>query len=126
MRNAKVFQRKLALALALTLLAFSSVLAQPPKEVVCKITAYTNSPEETNEDSLTATMVEPTPGKTVAVSRDLISWLGGRIYIPGIGVRHVEDLMASRWTKKIDLLMPTKEKAQAFGVQEKRVIFLGL
>lgn len=98
----------------------------PPKVINATVTAYTNCPSETNEDKLTATMKEPKAGWTVAVSHDLRGWLGGRIFILGIGVRKVEDLMNSRWTKKVDVLMPTKEKALEFGAQEKKVVYLGL
>jgi len=103
------------------------MMAQPPKVVTCTITAYTTSEDETDSTpNLTATMVEPTCGWTVAVSRDLITWLGGRVYIPGRGVRKVEDLMAPRWHLRIDILMPTKEMALEFGVKKKKVIFLGI
>ena len=103
------------------------MVAQPPKVVTCTITAYTTSSDETdNTPNLTATMVEATCGWTVAASQDLITWLGGRVYIPGRGVRKVEDLMAPRWHLRIDILMPTKKMALEFGVKTKKVIFLGI
>lgn len=105
----------------------SSASSAPPKAVVCTITAYTTSEGETDSTpNLTATMVHPTCGWSVAVSRDLLTWLGGRIYIPGRGVRKVEDLMAPRWNLRIDILMPTEEMAMEFGKKEKKVIFLGI
>jgi len=94
-------------------------------EMSCTITAYTNRPCETNEDDFTATMEKPVQGKTCAVSRDLIHWLGGRIYIEGIGVRRVNDLMNKRFDATVDLYMEKVNDAELFGKVTKRVVFLG-
>lgn len=91
-----------------------------------QITSYTASKRECNNDPFrTATMSKPTVGKTVAVSRDLIHWLGGWVYIEGIGVRKVEDLMNNRFSNRIDLLVATVKEAKVSGIQERRVVFLG-
>ena len=83
------------------------------------LTAYTARPQETNNDPTnTAIMDKPFPGRTVAVSRDLSYLLGKRSYIEGIGVRYVNDLMNKRFTKTIDILMPTVKMARQFGVKE--------
>jgi 3D (Asp-Asp-Asp) domain-containing protein len=70
-------------------------------------------------------MTKPKVGRTIAVSHDLIHWLGGWVYISGVGIRKVEDLMNERFTLKIDLLVGTVEEAKKWGIQERRVIFLG-
>ncbi|MFW6310832.1 MAG: hypothetical protein ACOC1K_01205 [Nanoarchaeota archaeon] len=82
------------------------------------LTAYTSSIDETNEDNMnTAIMEKPYPGRTVAVSQDLSYLLGKTIYIEGIGIRRVNDLMNKRYTKTVDVLVPTKEMAYNFGVK---------
>jgi len=90
------------------------------------ITAYTISVRETdNTPRQTATMEKPIAGKTCAVSRDLLSWLGGRVYIEGVGVRRVNDLMNKRFANTIDIVIGTRKEALAFGKRECRVVFLG-
>lgn len=61
-----------------------------------KITFY--YPTDGSTTGTTAIMKRANPGKTVAVSRSLAAkgWLGRKVYIPGIGVRIVEDLMHPR------------------------------
>lgn len=92
---------------------------------ILTVTAYTATPEECNNDPFhTALMTRPSPGRTVAVSWDLMDWLGKEVYIEGIGVRKVEDLMHPRWTNRIDIMVPYVEDAQEFGVQERQVVLL--
>lgn len=97
------------------------------KSTLYTITAYTPHKSETNNNpQLTATMEKPIPGGSCAVSRDLIHWLGGRIYIKGIGVRRVNDLMNARFEKRIDICVPKKEYAKKFGKKNNVVVvFLG-
>lgn len=97
-----------------------------PKYATLTITAYTNRPQETNKCPKTATMEQAIPGWTVAVSRDLIHWLGGRVYIEGVGVRRVNDLMNVRHEKTLDLLVGTVGDAVEWGRQERMVVYLGL
>jgi 3D (Asp-Asp-Asp) domain-containing protein len=90
------------------------------------VTAYSAHKNQTDSTPhQTATMEKPKAGWTCAVSQDLISWLGGRIYIKGIGVRRVNDLMNKRYTRTIDIFMGTKKDAKAFGRKEYVVVFLG-
>jgi len=63
-------------------------------------------------------------GRTVAVSRDLRYLLGRKIVIEGFGVRVVEDLMHPRFAKRMDLCLPDKRQALAFGVQSLNVVVL--
>lgn len=103
-----------------------NIFVTNPSSCICSITAYTNHPKETNSDNHnTATMEKPVVGWSCAVSRDLIHWLGGRIYIEGIGVRYVNDLMNKRFEKSVDLSMGKVKEAKEFGRQEHQVIFLG-
>ncbi|SDB45436.1 3D (Asp-Asp-Asp) domain-containing protein [Desulfonatronum thiosulfatophilum] len=84
-----------------------------------RLSAYTARKEECNDDiENTAIMQRPKPGWTVAVSRDLRGWLGKRVYIEGFGIRMVSDLMNSRYTKAIDILVPEVDEALKIGVRE--------
>lgn len=99
---------------------------EKPESLICNVSAYTNHPNETNKDNNnTAIMEKPVAGKTCAVSQDLIHWLGGTVYIKGIGIRKVNDLMHNRFSKSIDIVMGSKKEAYAFGRNELTVIFLG-
>ncbi len=96
------------------------------EEITATVTAYTNRQCETNSDpGHTATMEDPVAGWTCAVSRDLMHWLGGRVYIDGVGVRRVNDLMNKRFQERVDVFMGTVEEARAFGNQTREVMFLG-
>ena len=87
-----------------------------------EITAYTVSSDETDDDpGMTALMRKPVVGRTVAVSRDLAGLLGCEIWIEGLGMFWVEDLMNSRYTHRVDVLMGTKAEAMEWGLQRRNV-----
>lgn len=88
------------------------------------VTAYTASKDETDDTPYkTALMERPVSGWTCAVSRDLMRFLGDMVYIEGIGVRRVNDLMNERFEKRIDVFVGTKEQAREIGKKERRVVF---
>ena len=64
------------------------------------------------------------PGRTVAVSQDLKRLLGRKVYIEGFGVRVVEDLMHPRFENRLDLCLPDRRQALAFGVKRLDVVIL--
>ncbi len=106
------------------------IIREVPQETIPSdlftVSAYSPHKNQTDNTPFeTATMEKPKAGWTCAVSQDLISWLGGRIYIKGIGVRRVNDLMNKRYTKSIDIFMEKKKNAKAFGRKEYIVVFLG-
>ena len=87
--------------------------------------AYTISEDECDNTPFeTALGTTPVVGKTVAVSRDLSHLLGHRIYIPGWGVKKVEDLMNKRFKSSIDILMPSKKMAMEFGKKSLSLVVL--
>lgn len=95
------------------------------QKIRATVTAYTLDPDETDNDpSHAADMSKPVPGKTAAVSRDLIRLLGKKIYIPGHGVRVINDLAAKDITGTIDLLVGNKVEAGKVGREVKEVIVL--
>lgn len=103
-----------------------TILQAPIKHLTGQVTAYTNRVKECNSDNhRTATLEKPIAGWTCAVSQDLIHWLGGRIYIKGIGVRQVNDLMNSRFEQSVDIYMGKVSDAKAFGRQTTEIIYLG-
>ena len=102
------------------------IINTPVASITADVTAYTNRKRETNNNPAhTATMRRPTPGLTCAVSRDLLHWLGGRVYIEGYGVWRVEDLMNARYERSIDLYMGDVKAAKEFGRQTLQVVYLG-
>ena len=84
------------------------------------VTAYTASRDECDQDpGRTAIMAKPVPGWTAAVSRDLLGegWVfGDRVWIEGVGVFEIADVMNAKWTQRIDVLVGTKDQARKFGV----------
>ena len=64
------------------------------------------------------------PGRTVAVSQDLKRLLGSKVYIEGLGVRVVEDLMHPRFSDRLDLCLSDRETALAFGVKRLEMVVL--
>ena len=89
------------------------------------VSAYTATKGECNDDpENTAIMEIPRPGGTVAVSRDLKYMLGKDVYIAGLGVRRVNDLMGSGYKGRMDIVMGSKEEARVWGVKELMVVVL--
>jgi 3D (Asp-Asp-Asp) domain-containing protein len=64
------------------------------------------------------------PGRTVAVSQDLRRLLGRKVYIEGLGLRVVEDLMHPRHVGRVDLCLPSRDQALAFGVKRLEVVVM--
>lgn len=71
----------------------------------------------------TAIMEKPIPGKTIAVSRDLIHLLYRKIYIKGLGVFYANDLLANKnpynneyIRKQIDICVGTGNDIPKEGV----------
>lgn len=89
------------------------------------VTAYSPSRSETDiTPNLTAIHEKPILGGTVAVSRDLLKYLGNKVYIYQVGVFRVNDLMNKRYKKRIDICMG-KEEAKKFGIKkEVKVVFI--
>jgi 3D (Asp-Asp-Asp) domain-containing protein len=89
-------------------------------------TAYTARVQECDSTpDVTAIMEKPKAGWTIAVSHDLIYLLGKRVYIKGIGVRRVNDLMNGRYTKRIDILMDNLKEAKSFNNRKVQLIVIG-
>lgn len=83
---------------------------KPLHETKVKYTYYL--PTQGSKEGKNALGKPAKPGRTVAVSRDLAKkgWLGRRVYIPGVGVRIVEDVMHKDIKgPAVDICMPNKE-----------------
>jgi len=100
-----------------------------PAELEVTATAYNSLPDQTkaNDPRLTASGVRLRPGiHALAVSDDLYDRglrFGTRVWIAGIeGEWRVEDRMASRWRKRIDLYLgDDREAAERFGERRVRI-----
>jgi 3D (Asp-Asp-Asp) domain-containing protein len=51
---------------------------------------------------------------------------GKKVYIEGLGIFTIADLMNKRWKKRIDVLMLDEKQAFKFGHQSKTVALLDL
>jgi 3D (Asp-Asp-Asp) domain-containing protein len=89
-------------------------------------TAYTARVQECDPTpNVTAIMEKPKAGWTIAVSHDLIYLLGKKVYIKGIGVRRVNDLMNERYTKRIDILMGNLKESKRFDNRKVQLVVIG-
>ena len=92
---------------------------------ICTLTAYNAEARQTDSTpNQTAIMEKPVPGWTVAVSQDLKNWLGKKVYIEGVGVRKVNDLMNKRYSNRIDVCMGERKQSLNFGVKKNRQVVL--
>jgi len=93
------------------------------------VTAYNADPAQTDADpEIAASMRRVRPG-TVAVSRDLFNkgWVFGRkVRIEGLGIYEINDLMAARHDKAIDIFLGDNHKAQAFGKRRTQAALLNI
>lgn len=93
-------------------------------KLVFKVTKYTASKAECDSTpNKTALMKKPIVGRTVAVSHDYAHMLGKSVWVEGIGVFVVEDLMSKRHKKTIDILSSSKTDAKKFGRKDLKVVF---
>jgi 3D (Asp-Asp-Asp) domain-containing protein len=84
------------------------------------VTAYSARISETDDTPMVTANMKRVREGTVAVSRDLFEegWTFGRIvHIHGIGVFQINDLMAEKHQKRIDIFMWDTAKALEFGKQ---------
>jgi len=93
------------------------------------VTAYTPSKKECDNDpTITASMKKVRLG-TIAVSRDLFKdgWIFGlKVYIYGIGIFEINDLMNKKHKNRIDIFMWKKERAKKFGVKKLKAALLDM
>ncbi|MBI9082700.1 MAG: 3D domain-containing protein [Desulfobacterales bacterium] len=112
-------QQRLNEKLVRRVLAIEKTMIKQAKRVT--VTAYTPRAAETDSTpELTAIQRRVKPG-TVAVSPDLLAqgWTFGRkVYIEGIGVLVIGDLMHPKWTDSMDVLLFDLKAAREFGRQE--------
>lgn len=90
------------------------------------VVAYMAIKSSTDHDpNKTAIIEKPIPGWTCAVSRDLAHWLGGKIWIEGVGVRKVNDLTHRRFERRVDVLVGHRDEIVKMSNDVRKVVFLG-
>lgn len=93
------------------------------------VTAYNAEVSQTDSDpEIAASMRRVRPG-TIAVSRDLFDrgWVFGRkVRIEGLGIFEINDLMAARHDKCVDIFLGTTHQALAFGKRRTRAALLNI
>ena len=106
-----------------TIYFFKSEEPKIVKSDTVTVTTYTTDPSETDEEPLITASgfkvdsLNPRRHKIIAVSRDLKKRypFGSKVKIKGLGKKYdgvykVEDVMHSRWRKKIDILINKKDR----------------
>ena len=90
-------------------------------------TAYTAHERETDKDpQITASMTKIRPG-VIAVSRDLFDQgyvFGKKVYIHGLGIYTIADLMNKRFINRIDVYIGDKKQALEFGLKQVKISLL--
>lgn len=93
------------------------------------VTSYSASKNQCDSDpEVTASML-PVKEGTIAVSRDLFNsgWVFGRhVYIEGLGIYEIRDLMNKRYKSRIDIFRWEKKKAIKFGKKKLAVALLNI
>jgi len=108
-----------------TLANLTQLLSEGSAKMNLRVSAYTARTQETDADPKnTAIMVKPKPGWTAAVSRDMVHLLGKKIYVEGLGVRVVNDIMAEDKKMAVDLCVGTVKEAAKVGTSERKVVAL--
>ena len=92
-------------------------------------TAYNADAAQTDSDpDISASMRRVKPG-TIAVSRDLFDrgWVFGRkVRLEGLGIFEINDLMAARHNKAVDIFIYSNSQAQAFGRRRIKAALLNI
>lgn len=96
---------------------------------VVTVTAYNADPAQTDSDpEIAASMRRVKPG-TIAVSRDLFDrgWVFGRkVRLEGIGIYEINDLMATRHNRAVDIFIHSNSQALAFGKRRIKAALLNI
>ena len=98
------------------------------KPIPVKVTAYSATPQETDEDPYVTASGKRVRQGIVALSRDLGKKLmlkfGDQVILEGIGMFVFEDRMHIRKTRQVDLYMQSRQAALQFGVQTTLLIIV--
>lgn len=87
-----------------------------------EMTAYT-----AKRGAKTASTKSVRPG-IIAVSRDLFDEgyvFGRKVYVHGLGIYEIDDLMATRHKNRIDIFLGTEKEAIKFGIKTGKISLLG-
>jgi 3D (Asp-Asp-Asp) domain-containing protein len=102
---------------------------QGKPNAVVTVTAYNNDAAQTDSDpDIAASMRRVKPG-TIAVSRDLFDrgWVFGRkVRLEGMGIYEINDLMATRHNRAVDIFLYSNSQALAFGKRRIKAALLNI
>jgi 3D (Asp-Asp-Asp) domain-containing protein len=86
------------------------------------VTAYSARPQETDSEPWRTADLTLSRVGLLAVSRDLMDEIGLRfgdtVILENLGVFKVRDVMNSRWTRRVDILMANYEAAVKFSPKQ--------
>jgi len=93
------------------------------------VTAYNADTAQTDSDpDIAASLRRVKPG-TIAVSRDLFDrgWVFGRkVRLEGLGIYEINDLMAARHNRAVDIFIHSNSQALAFGKRRIKAALLNI
>ena len=89
--------------------------------IVATVTAYCHCKTccGPKAKGITANGSKPTQGITIAASRSLP--FGTMIHIPSVGWRKVEDRLAKRFDKRVDIYFTKHKDAKKFGIRRETI-----
>lgn len=94
------------------------------------LTSYRSVPEQTDDSPFFTSTGERVSVRGCAVSRDLLKKNGGSldygdlIYIEGVGFRFVNDCMAARHKRSVDIWVSTYKDEKKIGYRPNQKIWL--
>ena len=92
-----------------------------------QVTSYRSVPNQTDDSPYHTSIGQRVHPHGVAVSRDLLKRWGGPldygdfIYIEGYGIKVVNDCMAARHKRSIDMWVETYSEEKAIGVRKLKI-----
>ncbi len=102
--------------------------AQTRPVATVTVTAYNATPEQCDADPGIAASMRPVKAGTIAVSRDLFDkgWVfGKKVRLEGLGIFEINDLMAARHSKAIDIFLADGD-AMNFGKRRAKAALLSI
>jgi len=84
------------------------------------VSAYSSTRDQTDSTPFTTASGENTMVGQIAVSRDLFNkglHFGSIVYLEGVGVFRVEDVMNPRWANRVDIWCVDKVACRKFGLR---------
>lgn len=93
---------------------------QQAKYITVTVTAYEPKTSQTDSTPHLTCLNKPVKPGTIAVSRDLLSrfYFGEDVYLEGLGVYKIADVMHPRWRKRVDVVCFSTGEVRRIGKRD--------